>query len=877
MSWLLLRVRWRRHWASSLGACLLIGAIGGFVLASAASARRVGSAYQTLIDEIGAPDLAVIPGCDGASTVFGCAAPSDLASGDDLVERLGEIAVVERARSVETVLPFFVDGNGAPLLATADDANGCYDGDRKVQLVLLGAGGPTDQALPFRLEGEMPASGSGGVVLTRATAEREGLGIGQEVRLAGWCKGDGDVGVFDAPIDLRITGLSIGPLDVEPPGTGVAIEPAHVDPAVFHAMVAAGAEPQPNVVVWLDPTATPEIVVTALASFEIVIDFRERAELFDRALAIDARLLWLLAGIGSIGGFLVLAPVVAKNLRDTGPETATLAALGARRPQIAQQALLHAGSLGVIGALLSAVLAVPLSALMPRGLSAAIASERELWFDGVVTATGVGLVVVVVVVIGSVPAWRIGSAHRAATSRVSDRSARLVGLLPLRPADRSGVAAAIGAPVDSRQASPWPTLASMMMVGAAGVASLTYLAGLRHLEQSPSLVGWNWDAMVSFDFRPTTPGQNTSTFARIEAIDAVERVTAGTSYPPWFLFVPDTRTVVWPWSFATGPDAITPSMASGRAPDGPDEVAIDPTFADKSGLEVGDILSLGRQTLASRIAEELPRIADESGVDAPHLTDPEDEPVTAEFEITGIAVVPFERSQDIAQATFTLEGYADLVEPDPDEVAAARAWLPSDLSPELRSNVEELLSNLGVKDRTVYLRFSGDVQSAAAAVAAVDGVPEVVAPTPDEVVTLIVGLNLTRNDRVPMAMAITVAGAFVALASYLLFAAARTRRFELAVLRALGLSAAGVHRSIAAQATATAAVTLIVAIPVGVVVGRAAWMAYARDLDVVPVSVTPWSTIAAVAVATIAVSNLAALVPGWHATKRSVGRDLCSE
>ena len=873
--WLLIRVRWRRAWAPSLAVCLLIGVIGGFMLASAASARRVGDAYQALIDEIGAPDLAVIPVCDPIPGGGGCAAPAEQPSHDVVVERLNDIAVVDKARLVESVLPYLVDVNGAPLLATADDPNGCYDGDRKVNMVATGAGGAIDQAMPFRLDGAMPARGSTGVVLARATAERVGLGIGEEVHLAGWCDGEGRLVEFDVPIDLEVTGLAIGPLDVEPPGTGLAVEAAYVDPGIFQAFLSSGAEPRPNAVVWLDPTASPADVDAGLASFDIFIDFRERAELFDRALATDARLLWLLASIGAIGGLLVLVPVIDRNLRDTGSDTATLAALGAQRPQIAQQALVHAGALGLIGALLAAALAIPFSVLMPRGLAAAIAPQRQLWFDGLVTVAGAGLVTSVVLVIGTVPAWRSGRASRSAM--VSGRGGRIVGGLRLRPAARTGVVAAIGAPAGPRRASPWPTLVSMMVVGATGVASLTYLAGLRHLEQTPSLLGWNWDAMVSFDFRPTTQQQAASILAEIDELDTVERVTTVTSFPPWFLVVPESGMFVWPWSFDTGPDAITPTMLTGRAPDGPDEVAIDATFADQSGLDVGDIVSLGRQTLASRMAEELPRIAEELGIDDPRLTDPDGEPLAAAFEITGIAVLPLNRTEEIAQATFTLDGYAGLVEPGPGEIAAARAWLPDDLAPELQTNVEELLSNLDIEDRSVYLRFSGDIQSSAAAVAAVEGVPEVVAPTADQVLTLLVGLNLTRNDRVPAALASTVAAAFAALAIFLLFATVRARRFELAVLRALGMSTNGIGRSVAAQATATAVVALLVAFPVGVTVGRVAWLAYARDLDVVPVAVTPWSALAVAAVATIAFANLAAVVPGWRATRRSPGRDLRSE
>ena len=57
MLWMSIRARWRRAFAPSLAVALLIGVVGGFVLASVAAARRVEGAYQTLIREIDPSDL----------------------------------------------------------------------------------------------------------------------------------------------------------------------------------------------------------------------------------------------------------------------------------------------------------------------------------------------------------------------------------------------------------------------------------------------------------------------------------------------------------------------------------------------------------------------------------------------------------------------------------------------------------------------------------------------------------------------------------------------------------------------------------------------------------------------------------------------------
>ena len=877
MLWLLLRVRWRRALGPSLAVALLIGAVGGFVLASAAAAQRVANTYDIFIEEIDAPDVALIPTFDcGPVPGVTCDVPTAALSGEEIVADLREMAAVEQTRLVDPLLPYFVDADGAPLLATSDDGFGCFDGDRSVQLVAAVPGSAKDQVLPFRLEGGLPERGSSTITITRATAEREGLRIGDNMRLAGWCS-DGPPVELDSPIDLQVVGLSIGVLDLEPTGIDLTLEPAFVDPAAFEALLAIGAEPSPNVMVWLSPTASDAELAELFAKYQVIIDFRERAPVFNDALATDADLLWLLAAIGAIGGLLIIAPVIGRNLRDTGSNTETLLALGARRRQVTHEAIAHSCSLAIFGALIAAIVAVPLGALMPRGFAAAIEPNRELRFDGWLTLGGVGLLIAVVVVIGLVPAWRLGASSRSVSQLVSERGGGLTGKFLLRPAARTGVQAALGNPVGPRRVSPWPSLLSMIVAAAVGVASLTYLAGLRHLERTPSVLGWNWDAVVSFDSDEVDPQQVPALMEAIGALDVVDELTTGTLYPPFFLFVPDTDINVWPWSFATGPRAITPTILEGRAPEGPDEVVIDGSFAEQSGLGIGDVVVLARATLIDHVASQISEVAQDFGLDVVLPEVPDEGPVGGEFEITGVSVLPLDPSSGQAQVAFTFDGYAGLVEPSDDELAATRAWLPDDLPPPLLMQVEAYLANTDIGGRTVFLRFAGDTYSAAGAVLEIEGITEVVAPTPSEVLSVFAGLNVDRNDRIPVALAILVGAAFAALACYLLFFSIRARRFEFAVMRALGLSTNGIRRSVAAQATATVLVVMLISVPVGVAIGRWAWLEYARDLKVLPVSVLPWSTLAIVCAAAVVFANVVALLPGWFATRRPTGVDLRSE
>ena len=879
LQWLLLRVRWRRSVTSSLAVAVAIGGVGGYVMAAVSSARWVESSYRVLLAEVDAPDLAVTAKCVDLVDENVCRDRFDPQGGALAVERLLAIDIVEQARLFDDLLPYFVDADGQPLLATPDNENGCFDRDRAVHMVALGNGGARDQALPFRLEGALPVRGGSGVVLTRAIADLEHLSIGDTVRLAGWCTSSGDPVGLAVDIDLKVTGLSIGPLDVEPPDTGQAIEPAYVDPDVFQTLVAKGARPNAYTLVWLDPRATSQEVDEGLAEFEIDFDLRERARVLDEALANDARLLWLLAGIGALGGVLVLAPVISRNQRDTGPDADTLAALGVQRPQIVRQSLVHCCALGLVGALSSAVFAVPMSAMMPDGLAAAIEPDRDLSVDWLVTAAGFVLVVIGVVALGSFPAWALGRGERRRVVGEAATGMHVVRSLWSQPAARTGILAAVGTPAGPRRASPWPSLISMVLLGTTGVASVTYLAGLRHLETTPAVLGWNWDAMVGFDFDELDPADLPAIVERMRAADGVEQVTQGTEYPPWFLASSKSGVeFIFPWTFETGRDAIKPTMLSGRAPDGPDEVAIDSVFAEQGDLAVGDLVTLQREALQSMVANELLAQAQDFGLSTLVIDEYDDEPIQATFEITGIVIMPLERQEAVAQATFTLQGYADFVEPAANEIAATRAWLPEELPQYLQAGVDDVLSRLGVDDRPgrVYVRFSGDKRVALAALAEVEGVPEIVAPTADQIMTSI-GLNLDRHDRIPVALSIAVAAAFALVAGYLLFGAIRARRYELAVMRAMGMSTSGIRRSLAAQASTTVAVTLLVAIPAGSAIGRWAWLSYARELRVLPVSIIPWLTLAIIAAAAVLAANIAVLALGWWAATQSAGADLRSE
>lgn len=855
-----------------MGLALLIGVVGGFVLAAAAAARRVDSTYDRLRGDIGPPNLILAPSCAPASG-SGCERPADGTTTEQLVRHVAALDVIDRARQVETVFPYFVDAEGQPLFADDDDPTGCTDDDRSVHIVALTPGAADEQPLPFRLDGRLPAPGSSEIVISHATGVRERLAVGDAMHLAGWCTGAGDMTSLDRPIDLAITGVAIGPLDIEPPGEGITIEPAYIDRSIVERLLALGADVDVSVAMWTDAAADSEAVFDALAGYTILFDLDDRAAGFDAALAVDARQLWLLAGVGAVSGMLLLlGPLIAANLRATNRDRDTLVALGTSRDQLMAQGVAHVIVLAVIGALIAATVASPLSASMPRGFSTAIAPDRELWFDPVVICAGVVAVVLAVVTIGMIPAWRLSSGRRAERS---DDRVRVFGSPHLRPSLHTGVLAAVGIPAGQRHANPWPSLLSLMVAGVTCVASVTYLAGLDRLHREPSFVGWNWDAIVYFDSE--FAGEVPRYLDELARTPGIEQVTAGTTYPPASMFEPETGTRMSTWSFDTGTDAITPTMVSGRAPLAPNEIVVDDLFARQTGLSIGDSMSVARQSVTSQLAGALSEARDALGLADVQLDPPDDQPVVVTgFEITGRAVLPYQRTDEMGQVAFTLDGLGEVLSPSDEEIAAARAWLPADLPRELQLLTERFLAggDHGLSTSGAFVRVDGDQRVAADVIPSVEHFAEVVAPTNEQVETLVAGLNLSRTDSVPKALATVVSVAAGLLLIGLLIVSVRSRLREIAILRTLGLLRAGVRWSLAAHATVTAIVPLLVAIPLGVAAGGWAWSKYARDLSVVATPVTPWSAIALVAIAAIVTANVVALAIAPSLNKRSLAAEL---
>ncbi|MET0627455.1 MAG: ABC transporter permease [Acidimicrobiia bacterium] len=119
----------------------------------------------------------------------------------------------------------------------------------------------------------------------------------------------------------------------------------------------------------------------------------------------------------------------------------------------------------------------------------------------------------------------------------------------------------------------------------------------------------------------------------------------------------------------------------------------------------------------------------------------------------------------------------------------------------------------------------------------------------------------------PLLLAALLALLGAAMLINLLVTTVRSRRRDLAVLKTMGFTRRQVALTVAAQATTLVATALVVAVPLGVALGRWTWSRFAANIGVGAGVVIPVAAVIAVGLLTILVGNLAAAVPAWSAAR----------
>jgi hypothetical protein len=456
-------------------------------------------------------------------------------------------------------------------------------------------------------------------------------------------------------------------------------------------------------------------------------------------------------------------------------------------------------AVGVVTAVLLAWLVSPIA---PIGTVRSIDPHPGHEVSGWVFVGAVALMLALWVLIA---ALALRSSRRVALARLRVRPTVLQRLSRRlnRPDVREGLRAAYST-----------NLGAALIVALAGSAVAVLLAAvvfgnsLSKLTSTPSSYGWPWDVAALRNAGYSEPDLDAAAItAAVGGRRDVVRTTVlgfsnaikldGEAIPAVFSFDRESRVDI--------------TMVEGRLPTAADEVAVGARTAADHGLGLGD-----------------------------HVTVSGPEIGTLRATISGVVVLPSLGpllADRVAPGRGLLLPEAALPTPVA-RTAATFVGMSIAKSADARAVLARVGKSLGAgrsSNHSVTL-LSKPVRP-----------PEIINARSARVTPLLVGGLLVVAATIGLAVGI--------------IASVRARRRELAILRALGFTGRQLRTSVRVQALATTFGGVVVGIPLGIIIGRVAWRAFASELGVGTASTTPVLWIVATGVGAAVVALLAASRP----------------
>jgi hypothetical protein len=680
------------------------------------------------------------------------------------------------------------------------------------------------------------------VVLSQDTAERLGLHPGSElrIRLFGAAECEDRPEKWRDPVRVWVVGVQLSPGEIRPPSGGF-LQSLRVTPAFVRR---AGAVP--NHFDYLAVRLRPDASIAALHTqahaagyeIEVALSQADTAAAVERAIRPNHVSLEILALLSAFAAVAVVGQILVRQTFVESDDDVLLSALGMRTRERVALASLRGATVGFGAAAVAVVAAVAASPLMPIGLARSIEPARGLSFDGSALSIGAMLTFVFVVVITAATAARLATRGDREVRVKRAILANFAAGAGFSPAAVSGTRLALERGAGTTAVPVASSFVGLTIAVLAVVGSLTFGAGLTHLQATPRLVGWNWDVAMTL---PQLENPNAMSFeesrARVERVFGAHRVAdfaKGTLFTPFpqgrdLQIGPDHLDVGGFIAF-DGSARVGPSVITGRKPSQADEIMLGPRTLSAAGLHVGDDVTVFGAVRRPGDAWE----------------DPGKETSTR-MKIVGTGLAPMTESLGRGAAV-TLEGLRRLspdateqawfvrIPPGSDRHAVVSAYR-SGFPRSMRDSIE----SFGIE------RFE------------------------------LSALNLEQIRSVPVLFAFIMGLMAAAVLAHVLAVASRARRRDIAILRALGFSRGQTLRTVAWQSAIYSVGSLAIGIPAGVLLGRLAWRTYAVHLGAVPEAATPLLACLAVAVAALALGGMLAIVPAWRATRTPAGVALRAE
>jgi hypothetical protein len=528
---------------------------------------------------------------------------------------------------------------------------------------------------------------------------------------------------------------------------------------------------------------------------------------------------WILAALAAIVGLAVLGQALVRQSIVESEDYPTLAALGADRRQLFALGLGRNLVVGLGGAAGALIVATILSPLAPLGEARVAETYTGVTFNPLVFLLGALATVALVFVLGIWPASQAARALPSDDRTEVPRPSLIVGRLVALGAPPSAIIGVRNA-FERRGGRGTVPVGSALLGTIFAVIALcgtaVFGASLSHLTATPRLYGDTFQLNFT---DPNGAGPDAVLLGSLEHNRAISAITKG-----YALEVSINEVPVGAIAGSPIRGALLLSSADGPLPDGDDQIGLGATTMHQLGAHLGSIVHVrvslpsgGERTVPFRVVSRI------------------------SFPVLGGGLVGLGRG-----AALTIAGY---------EAAACPAGLrrPACLRVVQSGPVGGgLLASVvagpqGQAAVNYYLRTYRSITA--------------LPITPTSLV------NFGEAVNFPLIFGGVLALSGAATLVHLLVVSVSRRRREIGLLKALGFVNRQIVASVAWQATALVAVGIVVGVPLGIVIGREVWSAFANNLGVVPVSVVqPW-LLAAIVLGTVGVANLLAVVPALVARR----------
>ena len=573
--WQLARSEMRRRWRSVVVLVLLVGVVGAIVLATAAGARRTGSA------------LARFNSSSRAATV-------QLQVPNATAAQLRAFGRVPDVSSFGVASGMYLQDPAAPNLTIIAEE------DTKI-------GSVVDRARVIAGRAANPAAVDE-VAIDESVAAQIHLGIGDHLdissyspkQIAAALRGGNPGGAAGPRVRLRIVGLIRRPFDLGRRGAtgGITI----LTPAFYRAYAGKiGIYPVSSVRV-RTRNGLPDIPQIKAAALRIfgpspnlsVTDPATEAGGAQDAIDVLTIALWILAGVVAVAGAVAIGIVLTREIALPSFDQETLRALGLTRSQRRAISAPRTFLVAVGGALVAVLGAAAASGLFPIGIARIAEPTPGLRLDWPVLILGFVAVAATVFAIAFVATVRNTQADRAeADAPISRRTAGLAAQAGMPPTVTNGLRMALERG-RGRTAVPVRSAFVGAVLGVFGVTAVfVFASSLNHLVATPRLYGWTW----AFSAPENTTASANSCIRSDYGLLKEPGVGALASVCEQANNIELDGHVTTGWSFTSLRGMLEPEIVAGRAPRSPLEVALGATTLHTLGKHIGDtVQAVGTNT-----------------------------------------------------------------------------------------------------------------------------------------------------------------------------------------------------------------------------------------------------------------------------------------